>query len=245
MTPPRRPRGLFTDLTDGVYWFLVIDVLLVLSAVPTLVVWTLMSPSVLGSMLFVLAALPLLPGLAATLYACRAWREEKELLPARQFLRGWRLGALDGLTVGALPLLVLALAAFNLTRAGAFDTGVLDIVFLVVGAAALLVLVRALSIVSRFSFRVRDVYRLTAFTLLVRPLSTLALLSLGVLCLGIILVIGEFMLLFTASLLVFALWASERPVLGMIQEQFVGSAVSAAEPATDDPAAAPRRREES
>lgn len=245
MTPPRRRRGLFTDLTEGVYWFLVIDVLLVLSAAPTLVVWTVMSPSVLGSMLFVLAALPLLPALAAALYACRSWREEKELLPARQLLRGWRLGALDGLTVGALPLLVLALAAFNLTRAGTSGIGVLDIVFLVVGAAALLVLVRALSIVSRFSFRVRDVYRLTAFTLLVRPLSTLALLSLGVLCLGIILVIGEFMLLFTASLLVFALWASERPVIGMIQEQFVGSAVSAEEPATDDPAAAPRRLEES
>ena len=240
MTPPRRPRGLFIEITEGVYWFLAIDVLLVLAAAPTVLVWTLMTPSPLSTVLFVLAALPLLPALSAALYACRAWREEQELIPARQFLRGYRLSVRESLAVGTPVLLVLALAVFNLGRSGSNGLGVGTIAFLVVGAAALLVLVRALSIVSRFTFRLRDVYRLAAFTLLTKPLSTLALLSLGVLSLGIVLVISEVLLLFTASLLVFALWASERAVAEMIQEQFVGSAVSAAEPTDDAPAAAPR-----
>lgn len=246
MTPSRRPRGLFIDLTEGVYWFLAIDVLLVLAAAPTVLVWTLMAPSPLSTVLFVLAALPLLPALSAALYACRSWREdrqEQELIPARQFLRGYRLSVRESLAVGTPVLLVLALAVFNLGRSGSAGLGVGTIAFLVVGAAALLVLVRALSIVSRFTFRLRDVYRLTAFTLLTKPLSTLALLSLGVLTLGIVLVVSEFLLLLTASLLVFALWASERPVAEMIQEQFVGSGVSAAEPADDAPAAAPRHLE--
>ncbi|MGO3211438.1 MAG: DUF624 domain-containing protein [Brachybacterium sp.] len=224
MTPPSRPRGMFTELTEGVYWFLVIDVMLVLAAVPTLLVWTLLSPGPLSSPVFVIAALPLLPAIAAALYACRAWREDQELVPARQFLRGYRLNALDSLRVGGPVVLVLALAAFNLTYAGAAGTSMLNIVFLVLGAAALLVLARALSIISRFSFRARDVFRLSAFTLLVKPLSTLALVSLGVLTLGIILLIGEFMLLFTASLLVFALWASERKIAAMLTEQFVSPA---------------------
>ena len=93
-----------------------------------------------------------------------------------------------------------------------------------VGAAALLVLLRALAIVSRFSFRVRDVLRLSVFTLLVRPLSTLALLSLGVLTLGIVLAVGEFLLLATASLLVFALWSSERPVAQLLTVQLTTGA---------------------
>ena len=224
MTPPRRPRGLFTELTEGVYWFLVIDVMLVLTAAPTLLVWTLLAPGLLTSLVFVFAALPLLPAIAAALYACRAWREDHELIPARQFLRGYRLNALDSLRVGAPVLLVLGLAALNLTYADAVGTSMLNIVFLVLGAAALLVLARALSIVSRFSFRTRDVFGLTAFTLLVKPLSTLALVSLGVLTLGIILLIGEFLLLVTASLLVFALWASERKVAEMLTEQFVSPA---------------------
>lgn len=224
MTSPRRPRGLFTDLTEGVYWFLVLDVMLVLAAAPTILLWSVMSPGPLGSLLFVVAALPLLPALAAGLYACRSWREDRELIPVRQFLRGYRLNALDSLTVGAPVLLVAALAAFNLTRSSSPGLGAGEIAFLVVGTAALLVLLRALSIVSRFSFRVRDALRLTAFTLLVRPLSTLALLSLGVLTLGIVLVVGEFLLPILASLLVFALWSSERPVAQLLTEQFTTGA---------------------
>lgn len=228
MSAPRRPRGLFTEITEGVYWFLVLDVMLALSAAPTALLWLLLSPGPMRALLFVLAALPLLPALAAGLYACRTWRVEKELSPVRQFLRGYRLNAVDSLAVGAPLLAVLGLIAFNLTytTALASGTGALRIALLALGALGLLVLVRALSIVSQFSFRVRDVYRLSAFTLLVKPLSTLALLSLGVLSLGVMLVIGEFMLLVVASLLVFALWASERPVTALLTEQFTASAES-------------------
>src|SRR5690606_21034689 len=193
MTPPRRPRGLFTDLTEGVYWFLALDVMLLVAATPTILLWTVMSPGPLGSLLFVIAALPLLPALSAGLYACRSWREDRDLIPARQFLRGYRVNALDSLRVGTPVMLLVALAAFNLTRSSSPGLGVGEIAFLVVGTAALLVLLRALAIVSRFSFRVRDVLRLSVFTLLVRPLSTLALLSLGVLTLGIVLAVGEFL----------------------------------------------------
>src|SRR5699024_7181272 len=100
-----------------------------------------------------------------------------------------------------------------------------------------LLLVRVLSIVSTFSFRSIDIFRLAAFTLLMRPLATLALLSLGVLALGIILVVGEFLLLVTASLLAFALWAAERPVAQLLTEQFV---TPAQDDGTDAAAAEPR-----
>lgn len=241
MTPPRRPRGLFTEITEGVYWFVVVDVMIVLAAAPTILLWTMLGAGPLNSLLFVIAALPLLPALAAGLYACRAWREDRELAPARQFLRGYRLNALDSLRVGAPLLLVLGVLAFNLTYGGSVGTSAFTIVFLVLGAVALLVLTRALSIVSTFSFRTIDVFRLTAFTLLVRPLSTLALVSLGVLTLGIMLVVGEFLLLVTASLLVFALWASERPVAQLLTDRFV----SPPEPDEGDAAADGPHLEES
>ncbi|WP_062946683.1 DUF624 domain-containing protein [Brachybacterium sp. sponge] len=231
MTSHLRPRGLFSELTEGVYWFLVLDVMLLLSASPTILLWTVMSPGPLGSLLFVVAALPLLPALSAGLYACRSWREDQDLVPARQFLRGYRVNVRDSLVAGSPVLLVAALAAFNLTRSSSPALGAGEIAFLVVGAAALLVLIRALSIVSRFSFRARDVLRLSVFTLLTRPLSTLALLSLGVLTLGIVLAVGEFVLTAAASLLVFALWASERPIAQLLTEQFTtGEPAVGAEP---------------
>lgn len=236
MTPPRRTRGLFHEITDGIYWFLVIDVLLVLASAPTLLLWTMLGPGSLNSLLFVLAAIPLLPAIAAGLYACRAWREDRELIPARHFLRGYRLNLLDSLKVGAPMLLILGVVGFNLTYGESTGGSALTAVFLVVGAIALLILMRALSIVSTFSFRAVDVFRLAAFTLLVRPLATLALVSLGVLTLGIMLVIGEFLLLATASLLTFALWISERPVAQLLGEQFVLDQTTGA----DEPAGGPR-----
>src|SRR5699024_10138849 len=162
--------------------------------------------------------------------------------PARHFVRGYRLNALDSLRVGAPLLLVLGVLGVNITQGGAVGTSALALLFLALGVLVLLALVRAVSIVSAFSFRMIDVLRLAIFTLLARPLATLALLSLGVLVLGIVLVIGEFLLLFTASLLVFALWASERPVAALLTERFVGSS----QPSADDAAPAgppPRDRD--
>src|SRR5699024_6657557 len=166
MTPPRRPRGLFHEITEGIYWFLVVDVLLVLASAPTLLLWTMLGTGWLTALWFMLAALPMLPAVAAGLYACRAWREDRELIPARHFLRGYRLNALDSLKVGAPLLLVLGVLGVNLTQGGSAGAGALGAVFLVLGAVALLLLVRVLSIVSSFSFRSIDIFRLAAFTLL-------------------------------------------------------------------------------
>ncbi|ACU84043.1 hypothetical protein Bfae_01620 [Brachybacterium faecium DSM 4810] len=239
MTPTRRARGPFHEITEGVYWFLALDVLLLLAAAPTLLLWSVIGAGPLSALLFVLAAIPLLPALAAGLYTCRAWRTDHELIPARHFVRGYRLNALDSLRVGAPLLLVLGVLGVNITQGGAVGTSALALLFLALGVLVLLALVRAVSIVSAFSFRMIDVLRLAVFTLLARPLATLALLSLGVLVLGIVLVIGEFLLLFTASLLVFALWASERPVAALLTERFVGSS----QPSADDAAPAGPRPE--
>lgn len=221
MTPPRRSRGLFTEITEAVYWFLVIDVMLVLASAPTIVVWALIARGELNALLFTIAALPLLPAISAALYTWRVRSTDDELVPARRFLHGYRVNLRDSLMAGVPALLVLGLLLFNIAHGGAAGTRALNAVFLVLAVLVLLVLTRALSIVSAFSFRTIDVFRLTAFTLLTKPLSTLALISLGVLTLGLMVVVGEFLLLVTASLLTFALWASEKPVSQLLTERFV------------------------
>ncbi|GAA1485978.1 DUF624 domain-containing protein [Brachybacterium fresconis] len=221
MTSPRRSRGLFTEITEAVYWFLVIDVMLVLASAPTIVVWALIARGELNALLFTIAALPLLPAISAALYTWRVRSTDDELVPARRFLHGYRVNLRDSLMAGVPALLVLGLLLFNIAHGGAAGTRALNAVFLVLAVLVLLVLTRALSIVSAFSFRTIDVFRLTAFTLLTKPLSTLALISLGVLTLGLMVVVGEFLLLVTASLLTFALWASEKPVSQLLTERFV------------------------
>ncbi|WP_198683976.1 hypothetical protein [Brachybacterium sp. YJGR34] len=234
MTPASRRRGFFLEIAEGLYWFLVVDVMIALSATPTVVVWLLLQPGPLSPVLFVLAALPLLPAATAALHAVHRWRAEPEgeLEPARQYLRGYRATVLESLRVGGPLLALLALVSLQLASWEPAGAGALRATLLVLGGLSLLILLRGLSIVSRFTFRVRDVYRLTVFTLLTRPLSTLALLSLGVLTLGILLVVGEFLLPVAASLLALALWASERPVAQLITEQFVAAPGGAESDAT-------------
>lgn len=221
MTPPRRSRGLFTEITETVYWFLVIDVLIVLASAPTIVLWALIAQGQLNALLFAIASLPLLPAISAALYAWRARSMDQELIPARRYLRGYRVNLLDSLKAGTPVVLVLGLLLFNIANGEAAGTRFLNVVFFALGVVALLLLTRILSIVSVFAFRTIDVFRLAAFTLLTRPLATLALLSLAVLTLGIIVVVGEFLLVVTASLLTFALWVSEKPISQLLNEKFV------------------------
>src|SRR5690625_7238062 len=88
MTPPRRPRGLFLEITEGIYWFLVVDVLLVLASAPTLLLWTMLGTGWLTALWFMLAALPMLPAVAAGLSAWRAGREDRAQMPGRHAMGG-------------------------------------------------------------------------------------------------------------------------------------------------------------
>ncbi len=223
MSPARSTRSAFTAITEGTYWFLAIDVLLVLACAPTIVVWALLGGDPAGALWLGLSALPVLPALAASLYAWRKRSEDPDLSPASHFLRGYRLNLRDSLAVGAPALAILTVLALNITYGGALGTASFSAAFLVIGALVLLILVRALTIVSSFSFRLRDVLRLSVFTLLTKPLTTLALLSLGVLTVGLMHFVGEFALLIAASLLSYALWTSEQPVARLLRERFVRS----------------------
>lgn len=221
MTPPPKPRSVFMSITEGTYWFLVIDVLLMLAAAPTVLVWSVLGIDPANTLLLLLSALPVPPAVSAALYAWRRRSEDPDPVPASRFLHGYRVNLRDSLAVGAPALLILGILALNITYGAALGTASLSAAFLAIGALVLLVLVRALTIVSHFSFRIRDVLRLSAFTLLTKPLSTLALLSLGVLALGLMHFVGEFALLLAASLLTYALWQSEKPIAQLLRERFI------------------------
>ena len=90
-------------------------------------------------------------------------------------------------------------------------------------AMVVLLLTRALSITSALSFRYVDVLRLAIFTLLTMPLRTLALVSLGILVIGISLFLGDYAFLFLASVLTCVLQRSERPVIRRLREQFTAT----------------------
>lgn len=214
-------RGTLARFTEALYWFVVLDVLLVVTSVPTLAMWLLLARDASNIPLYTASLLFVLPAVTASFWAWRSWTEDPDPVPLSRFLRGYRLNVLDSLKIGVPAMAVLTVLATNIIHGEAAGTSALNIAFLIISVIVAAVMVRSLSIASALSFRFIDVLRLAVFTLLTMPLRTLSMLSLGVLVAGISLFIGDYAFLFVASLLTFTLYQSERPVIARVREQFV------------------------
>lgn len=217
----RDERGTMERITGALYWFAVIDVLLVLTSAPTVVTWLLLVRDASNLPLYAASLLFVLPAVGASFWAWRAWTEDPDPVPLKRFLRGYRLNVVDSLKIAVPGMVVLTVLATNITYGHVAGTSVLSIAFLIMAVMVALVMMRALSLASALSFRFVDILRLSAFTLLTMPLRTVALLSLGVLAAGISLFIGDYAFLLLGSVLTFTMYRSERPVIARIREQFV------------------------
>lgn len=228
-----RPEG---ELAEGplsraatvAYWFLVIEVLLVLSTAPGLVAALFLDRAVGNLPLLALCAVPLGPAVAAALFAWRVFLRERDTSPAHHFWRGYRLNLLDALRVWVPALAVLVVLATNVAFAdvAAARSGAGIPVAVFVGLAAFVVLcsVRMLAITSAFAFRWRDAARITAFTLTARPLVSLGLVSLLVLTAGITVLTSDAVTVLLGSVLTFLVARNEAPVLALVHERFVDHA---------------------
>jgi uncharacterized membrane protein YesL len=202
-----------------VYWFVVVDLLLVLTTAPGAVALVLLDRDVSNLPLIGLALLPVGPALAAAVFAWREFLRERDLSPGGHFWRGYRLSWRDALTLWVPAVAVLVVLGTNLLHAGL--TAPVRVLHVVLVAAVLLVLLRATVLTALFAFRWRDRLRLAVYYLGARPVSTLALLSVVVLAVGLVAVVSDWVLLFTASLLTFVLARGEQTVVADVEERFV------------------------
>lgn len=86
-------------VTGVTYWYLVVSLMLILTALPGLVPLALLDRSASNAPLAALCLLPIGPSLSAALFALHARASADELVPARSFWRGYRLKAVDVLRV--------------------------------------------------------------------------------------------------------------------------------------------------
>jgi hypothetical protein len=208
---------------NAIYWYLVVELLLVLTSLPGLVALALLDRSPGNVPFVVLCLLPLGPAASAGLFALRDRATTDELTPASSFWRGYRLNWADVLRVWAPALVVLGLLGFSLANLGASGVPTWYApVLVVIGAGLLLWTVNVLVIVSFFGFRARDSARLAAHYLAARPLVTLGNLSLLVLAGGVIVLTTEVLFgLFAVVWLAFVL-RNAGPLLADVEEQFTG-----------------------
>ncbi|MCZ2822691.1 hypothetical protein O2V63_20330 [Modestobacter sp. VKM Ac-2977] len=224
MSRPAREfgEGPLSRATAVVYWFLVVELLLAVTAGPSVIAVVLLDRHPSNIPLVALAAVPVGPALAAAVFAWRVFDRERDTAPARHFWRGYRLNALDVLRSWVPGLAVLTVLGINLTYREAVGLPApLTALQVLLAVGVVLWMLLAVVITALFRFRARDVARLGAHYLGARPLVTLGLLSWLVLCAGIAYFLSDWVLWLLASPLTFQLTRITAPVAGDVTTRFL------------------------
>jgi hypothetical protein len=219
---PQFSEGPLARLAALVYNLLVVELLLLVTTLPGLVVLVLLDHDASNIPLAAACALPLGPALAAALYALHhRQRDLADLRPAAAFLRGYRLNFWPVLLVWVPWLAWMTIDAVNLAHFSATGLPVWWAVLLVlIAAAATLMAVNALVITSLFTFRFADVVRLAASFVVRTPGVTAGNVCLLLLAAGVTAISSEAVLALLGSVLAALLLLSCRPMIAAVRRDF-------------------------
>lgn len=216
--------GALFRVAGAVYGVMAGDALLALSNILVVLSPLLVSlAGASGGWMVLLAAVPLGPSLAAAAYSSNRLIAGHDSGVARDYLRGLRMNAREALLVWLPFLALLAVISFNLAnlRPGSPSEPVLRIALLVLGLLVCATAVNALLLVSRFSFRARDIFRLALYCLGAQKRVSLG--NAGILFVtGFLLTTTSVaLLLFIAGAVVYLICLNSRPLLTFIEQKFV------------------------
>ena len=219
--------GVLFRFTNSVYWLLATEFFLVVASIPLVLALLFLDRDSSNAILYAIAGTSLGPALAATLHCVRKILREQDLNPTREFVRGYRLNVVDTLKFWVPAVAVLTILLLNLgflqTQRSASDAA-LRAVMLVVALLGALWLMNMMVISTSFTFRLRDLARLSVFYLgksLRITLGNLATLFLA----GVLLLFtSDWVLLLGGSSFVYLFALNTADLVTQVQARFTGTA---------------------
>lgn len=214
-------RGPLSRGSAVVYRFLVLEVLLVITTLPTAVAVVLLARDASNIPLYALAAAPIAPAVVAGVSAVTAWSRTPDLSPARPFWRAYRDEALPTLAWWLPCLAVVALLGINLANLGAVPGGpalrpALIVLLLVVAVWAGHMVV----LQSGFSFRLRDAMRIAVVEIVPQWRFSVGVLSLHLVLAAVTVVSFDVVAVLLAWAAVALLQVMSRPLVIHITQRF-------------------------
>ncbi|WP_049569943.1 DUF624 domain-containing protein [Nonomuraea sp. SBT364] len=221
-TAKRFGEGVLSRAAALIYTLLTIELLLLVSIVPSLAGLVLLDRDAGNVPLAAACLLPVGPALSAAVYALRRRsRDLADLRPAAAFWQGYKANVRGVLKIWTPWLAWLAVVGVSLANFGAAGLpGWWAALLVVVAVAATLWVANALVITSLYEFRTADVARLASYFLARTPGVTLGNLCLLVLAGGVTLVASEAALALLAFAMAAALLRNSRPMIAEIEERF-------------------------
>jgi len=214
--------GVLGRFTSGVYWFLIVGLLLVATTLPGSVPLMLLDRSAGNIPLVALCLVPLGPALAAALFALRDRTRAEALTPGRSFVRGYRLNATDVLKLWVPALAVETMIGISLANLGlaGVPTGY-GAVLVVIGVLVAVWSLQAVVIASLFALRTRDVARLAVYYMGRTPLVALGVLGTLVVTFALVYLTFDAMLALAGPLLVHMLLRTCDAMVRHVESTFI------------------------
>ncbi|HEX6686530.1 MAG TPA: hypothetical protein VF062_27410 [Candidatus Limnocylindrales bacterium] len=216
-------EGPLSRAVAWIYLLLIVELLFLLAILPGLIPMMLLLRDPSNIPLVALCLVPAGPAVSAAVYALHHRKLDlTDLKPGPMFWRGYRANAVGVLQIW-LPLLaflaIVGIVLTNLDAAGVptWWAGLLG----VLGGVALLAGVNALVITSLFSFRARDIAKLGLYFVLRTKGVALGNLCLLIVAAAVTALFSEVILALLGSVLALALLRNARPMIAVVQKEFV------------------------
>lgn len=214
--------GILHRVTKQIYWFLALTVCFIAAVILPFTATLFLERDASNLPVFALLLWLCAPAVSAAFFT--SWRRTQDLDegPFAAFgeglKRNWK-----GALVLALPVAVIGgLTSFNFAYGGVAGVPA-GFMWASAGVTVLglVWLLHALLIHSQYEFRLRDIAKLGAFYVTAKPLVSLGVISLLVLCTGIVYFTFDAVLVLFGGVISYLFWNNEKPVLENVREQFV------------------------
>lgn len=225
--PARQPEfgdGILFRISTRIYWVMAITLCFTVANVLLIGASMFLIRDASNIVLAAVAAIPTGPALTAMIFSFRQLKDGPGSQPVKEFIRGYRLNAVDTLRFWVPAMAVVWILSFNLSyllqSTKPMDTAVMILTFILSGVLVLW-LAAMLQITAAYSFRLRDAARLAMSYLILKPGVAIGNAALVIIILGIFYNTSDWIVGLLAGLLGYLFTINGKPMLEAIYERHV------------------------
>ena len=217
-------QGILFTFSNYVYWILLTNIYFVATNAVFIFFFMTLKPSFSNIALYALALIPSGPAISGLLYSMEKLVRTKELSPTADFFYGYRTNLKGTFFVWTIILAVYFVLLIDLQYLRVTVTPINQIIFVVVLVLTFIwtmLSINMLMIYARFTFRIRDLVKLSAYYQFMKFKQTIGNLFILFLVAFLTVITTDFLVIFIASLIAMAMTFNSRSIHEHIERNFL------------------------
>ncbi|WP_312098460.1 DUF624 domain-containing protein [Niallia sp.] len=217
-------QGILFTFSNYIYWILLTNIYFVATNALFIFFFMTLTPSFSNIGLYALALIPSGPAISGLFYSMEKLVRTKELSPTADFFYGYRSNLKGTFFIWTIILAIYFVLLIDLQYLRITVTPINQIIFVVLLVLTLIwtmLSINMLIINSRFTFRIRDLVKLSAYYQFIKLKETLGNILILFLVAFATVITTDFLVVFIASLIAMIMMFNSRAMLNHIESNFL------------------------